>query len=169
MKTEKSWESNRERMPCSSELHVKVSDLMTRNVITIDSEATVKEAVDIMNKHEIGCLIVLTDGKTDGIMTERDILKRFVGLNRDASETKVKDIMSRPIWAVGPNEDIEAALKHMLNAKIKKLPVVEDGRLLGLLTLTDIARFQPTLLEKFREPIEQTPKRIKRIIDLYIS
>jgi CBS domain-containing protein len=169
LKTEKSRESNQEKMAYSSELPIKVSDLMTRKVITINAGATVKEAVDVMNKHEIGCIIVLTDGKADGIMTERDILKRFVSLNRDADKTKVKEIMSRPIWVIGPNENVEIALEHMLNVKIKKLPVVEDERLLGLLTLTDIASFQPTLLAKFRELIEQTPKRIKRIVDSYIS
>jgi predicted transcriptional regulator len=169
LKTGKSWALNREKTAYGSELPIKVSDLMTRNVITISSEATVKEAVDVMNEYEIGCIIVLIDRKAGGIVTERDILKRFVGLNRDADKTKVKEIMSRPIWIIGPNEDVETALRHMLNAKIKKLPVVEDGRLLGLLTLTDIARFQPTLLAKFRESIEQTPKRIKRIVDSYIS
>ena len=155
----------------NSLLPIKVADLMIKNVIAVDSKATIREAANLMNKFEIGCLIVLTNGKVDGIVTERDILKRVVGENRDVDKTAIKEIMSRPVWVIEPNAELETALQHMLKIKIKKLPVVENGKLIGLLTLTDIARFQPELLNKFKKLIVEghTPRRIQRVVNCYIS
>ncbi|MFQ5836779.1 MAG: cyclic nucleotide-binding/CBS domain-containing protein [Candidatus Bathyarchaeia archaeon] len=150
---------------------VKVAHVMVKQVIAANSDLTVREAVNLMNKFEIGCLIVLTNGKVNGIVTERDILKRVIGNSRDVNKTKIKEIMSRPVLVIEPNAELETALKHMLRMKIKKLPVVEKGTLVGLVTLTDIARFQPKILNKFKKLLvgEQTPKRIQRVANCYIS
>lgn len=154
-------------------LSAKVEDVMIREVIVIDSEATVRQAVDSMNKYEIGCLVVLEKGKVVGIVTERDILKRVIGKSIDVEETKIKEIMSQPVWVVDPNTDLETALHNMLRHKIKKLPVVKEkeDRLIGFLTLTDIARFQPKLLSKCKELLVKgkTPKRIQKVVDRYKS
>lgn len=130
---------------------IKVADVMTKKVIAVDSAVTVREAVDLMNNYEIGCLVVLAKGGVDGIVTERDILKRVVGEDRDANRTRIKEIMSRSVWVVDPDTELETALQTMITQKIKKLPVVKGGLLAGLLTLTDIARFQPKLANKFKE------------------
>jgi len=152
-------------------LPIKVADVMIKEVIAIDSDATVREAVNLMNKFEIGCLIVLTNSRVDGIVTERDVLKRVIGNNRHVDKTKIREIMSRPVWVVNPNTELETALQNMLSQKIKKLPVVKEGRLIGLVTLTDIARFQPELLNKFKKLLvkEQTPRRIQKVFERYIS
>jgi len=151
-------------------LAVKVCDVMTKQVIAVDSDETVKKAVDLMNEREIGCILVLTRSKVDGIVTERDILKRVIGDKKDAETVKIREIMSRPIWTIEPDADLETALKHMLRLKIKKLPVVTKGTLVGLLTLTDIAHFQPALLKKFKKLLtgEQIPVRMQRVIQCYI-
>lgn len=155
----------------ASLLPIQVADVMTKQVVAVDSEATVREAVGLMNKFEIGCLIILTSDKVDGIVTERDILKRVVGDNKDADKTRIKEIMSKPVWIIEPNAELETALKNMLRMKIKKLPVVENGKLVGLLTLTDIARFQPELLSKFKKILMegQSPRRIQKVVNYYIS
>lgn len=150
---------------------VKVADVMVKEVIAVDSVVTVREAVDLMNNYEIGCLVVLTGSRVDGIVTERDILKRVIGKSRDVNKTKIKEVMSRPVWVVSPNTELETALHTMLTRKIKKLPVVKEDRLIGLLTLTDIARFQPKLLNKFKNLLVkgETPRRIQKVVDCYIS
>jgi len=150
---------------------VRVADVMVKEVIAVDSVVTVREAVDLMNNYEIGCLVVLTGSRVDGIVTERDILKRVIGKSRDVNKTKIKEVMSRPVWVVSPNTALETALHTMLTRKIKKLPVVKEGRLIGLLTLTDIARFQPKLLNKFKTLLVkgETPRRIRKVVDCYIS
>lgn len=151
-------------------LTLKVVDVMIREVITIDENATVKEAADIMNKFEIGCLIAIKKGKAVGIITERDLLKRVISELKDANKTKVKDVMSSPLVVVEPNMDLEEAVKLMFQMKIKKLPVVDGKRLVGLISLTDIARFQPQMIKILKQlsTRQAPPKSIKKVIDYYV-
>ncbi len=137
-------------------------------------DATVKEAVEIINKHEIGCLIVTKNGKTIGIMTERDILKRIIPKSKNPEKTKVSEIMSTPLIVGGPDMYIEDAARLMFKKDIKKLPIMEDGKLVGLLTFSDIARIVHTqpLAKVIRELNKKgwlPPKRMKQVIDLYIT
>jgi len=151
-------------------MSLKVEDVMVKEVITIDENLTVKEAAGIMNKFEIGCLIAVRKGKAMGIITERDLLKRVVAEAKDATETKVKDIMSSPLVVVEPSMELEDAVKMMFQMKIKKLPVVEGKRLVGLVSLTDIARFQPQMITILKQLAKRqaAPKSMKKVIDYYI-
>jgi CBS domain-containing protein len=123
-----------------------------------------------MNKFEIGCLIAIRKGKAMGILTERDILKRIVAGARDAAKTKVKDVMTSPLVVVEPSMDLGEAVKLMFQMKIKKLPVVDGKRLIGLVSLTDIARFQPQMIKILKQlAARQTaPKSMKKVIDYYV-
>jgi len=151
-------------------MSLKVEDVMVKEVITIDDQSTVKEAADIMNKFEIGCLIAVLKGKAVGIVTERDILKRVVAEGKDAEKTKVKDVMTSPLVVVEPKMELEEAVKMMFQMKIKKLPVVEGKRLVGLVTLTDIARFQPQMMKILKQlaTMQAAPKSMKKVIDYYV-
>lgn len=153
-----------------SGVSLKVEDVMVKEVITIDENATVKEAAEVMNKFEIGCLIAIRKGKAMGIITERDLLKRVVADAKDANKTKVKDVMSSPLVVVEPNMDLEEAVKLMFQMKIKKLPVVDGKRLVGLISLTDIARFQPQMIRILKQLAmrQTTPKSMKKVIDYYV-
>lgn len=116
----------------------EVKNFMVTNVITVSAEATVWEAVGLMNQHEIGCLIVMKKAEPVGIVTERDMLKRVLAKLKDPEQIKVSEIMSRPLVAAKPQMDIEDAAGIMLKRGIKKLPVVKNGHLVGLVTLTDL-------------------------------
>jgi len=153
-----------------SSMSLKVEDAMVKEVMTIDENSTVKEAAEIMNKFEIGCLIAIRKGKAMGIITERDILKRVVAEAKDSTKTKVKDIMSSPLVVVEPNMDLEEAVRLMFQMKIKKLPVVDEKRLVGLVTLTDIARFQPQMIKILKQLAmrQAAPKSMKKVIDYYV-
>lgn len=153
-----------------SRLSLKVADVMVREVITIDENSTVREAAEVMNKFEIGCLIAVRKGKAVGIITERDLLKRVVAEAKDVNKTRVKDVMSSPLVVVEPEMDLEEAVKLMFQMKIKKLPVVEEKRLVGLVSLTDIARFQPQMIKILKQlAMRQTaPKSMKKVIDYYV-
>lgn len=127
---------------------LKVEDMMVKNVITIEYDSSVKQAAESMNKYEIGCLIVCKKGDAVGIVTERDLLKRVVAKARDVKTTRVKEIMSSPLITVKPATEVEDAVGLMFQSKIKKLPVISDGKHpIGLVTSTDIARFQPYLMK----------------------
>ena len=151
-------------------LSLKVEDVMVREVITIDENSKVKEAAEVMNKFEIGCLIAVRKGKAIGMITERDLLKRIVAEARDATETEVKDVMSPPLVVVEPSVELEEAVKLMFQMKIKKLPVVDGKRLVGLITLTDIARFQPQMIKLLKQLAQRqaAPKSMKKVIDYYV-
>jgi CBS domain-containing protein len=149
---------------------LKVEDVMTRDVITIDEHATVKEAAEIMDKNEISCLIALRKGRAIGIITERDLLKRIIVEAKNPEKTKVGKVMSSPLEVVPVGTDLEKALRLMFRKKIKKLPVVDKENLLGVVSLTDVARCQPamiTLLKSFAAA-RDTPKSMKKILNYYI-
>ena len=114
---------------------------MIRNVITLQANATVHEAVKLLNKHKIGCLVVLNDnGQIAGIVTERDLLERVLESCRNPKQTRVSEIMTRNVITGTPNMDVFEATRMMFKLKVKKLPVTENNRLVGIVTLTDIAR-----------------------------
>jgi CBS domain-containing protein len=151
-------------------MSLKVEDAMVDDVVTIEADATVKKAVDLMNKHEIGCLIVVRSGKAVGIVTERDMLSRVLGMARDPERTKVSDIMTSPLVVADPQMDLEEAARLMFKMKVKKLPVVSKGDLVGLLTLTDVARFQPQIIKILKRMYvkSQPPKRMQKVVDYYV-
>ena len=151
-------------------LPLKVRDVMVREVITVDENSTVKEAVDIMNEFQIGSLIVLEKGKAIGIVTERDFLRRVIGEGKDAKNTRVGEIMTTPLVVVEPSTDLEEAVKLMFQRKIKKLAVVDGKKLVGVVTLTDIARFQPQMIKMLKQLTtkQAVPKSMQKVIDFYI-
>jgi CBS domain-containing protein len=157
------------------EADVDVEEIMVEDVLKIDGNATVKEAVDMMNLYEIGCLIVPGEGKVGGIVTERDVLKRVVGKSKDASKTKVSAIMSRPVITVGPNMYVEDAAKLMFKRNIKKLPIEKEGQVIGIITLTDVARvasMEPQIakaIDDLRNNGWLPSKRMQKVVDFYIA
>ena len=121
-------------------MSLKLEDVMVKDLIGIEVKVSVKKAVELMNEYEIGCLIVMKRGKLAGIVTERDMVKRILLESKDPEKIKVNEIMSKPVIVGKPQMSIEDAVKLMFNRNIKKLPVVDDNHLVGLVTLTDLVR-----------------------------
>jgi CBS domain-containing protein len=112
--------------------------IMVKNVITVEPNATVKNAVKLMNAHEITCVVVVNHEKPIGIVTEQDMVRRVIHKSRIPEKTRVSDIMSKPLIVATPNMHAQEASKLMLERNIRRLPVVENERLIGLVTLTDL-------------------------------
>jgi len=157
-------------------MFLTVKDVMVKKVIAIDSDQTVKNAAILMSKHGIGCCIVSKNDKIVGILTERDILTRLVAVAGDPDKTTVSEIMSEPAIVVEPSLALDEAVKLMFVHRIKKLPVVKrsknQGKLVGLVTLTDIARVHPQLIKTLKELFEMIkenpPRSIDKVIRYYI-
>jgi CBS domain-containing protein len=151
-------------------MSLNVEDVMVEEVVTVEADATVQKAVDLMNKHEIGCLIVVLREKPVGIITERDMLTRVLAKSKDPEKIKVSEIMSAPLIVGKPEMEVENAVKLMFKTKIKKLPVVQRGRLIGLVTLTDLTRFQPHMIKILKKlsVAELPPKRLQKVVDYYV-
>ncbi len=141
----------------------EIRDIMIQDVKTASIEDTVLRAAEIMNRNEIGCIIVTDDGKPAGILTERDILKRVVFKRRDPEKTRVCEVMSKPLVTVKPHITITRAAQIMIKAKIKKLAVTNADHLVGILSLTDLM----PLLESQKVSLKGAPKRVKKIFEIY--
>ncbi|RLI09371.1 signal transduction protein [Candidatus Bathyarchaeota archaeon] len=123
-----------------------VRDIMARNVKTVRTDDTVLEAVSKMNKFRIGSVIVTNNGRPVGIITERNILQRIVEPGFDPAVVRAKDIMSSPLITIDPNAAVEEAAQIMARKQIKKLPVVENDKVVGIISTSDIVRTSPTQL-----------------------
>lgn len=150
-------------------MSLEVKDIMIDKVFAIEVDASLTDAVKLMNRHEIGCLIVMKNGKPVGIVTERDFLKRIVAESEELKKVKVKEVMSKPLVTGKPGMEIEDAARLMFQKKIKKLPLVKNGRLLGLVTLTDLLRIQPQLIRMYKIfTSDLAPRRMKKVFDYYL-
>lgn len=148
---------------------IQTRDIMVSKVITTKRDSTVEEAVKLMNEHEIGCLIVTENNKPIGIITERDLLKRILAKTQDLKKIRVEEVMSTPLISVEPNVEIGDASRLMFQKNIKKMPIVKKGKLLGLVTLTDILRIQPQLIKMYKIfSTDLAPRRIKKVFDYYL-
>ncbi|MEE8167512.1 MAG: CBS domain-containing protein [Candidatus Hydrothermarchaeales archaeon] len=117
-----------------------VQEAMTKDVVTINSTASISGTATLMGEKRIGGVVVVEDGKPVGILTERDILTKVVGVAKDAAKMQVKDVMSFPLKTIDPKERLERATQAMTDAKIRRLAVIEDQRLVGIVTAADIVR-----------------------------
>jgi CBS domain-containing protein len=137
-----------------------VKEVMNRNVKTVRPEDTVKDAAKIMNEHRIGSLVVVSGtGEVVGILTERDILADVVATGKSADEVKISDIMTPNIVTITPDKTLEEAADVMTENKIKKLPVVHEGRLVGIITATDLIAYEKDLIKKISVLLAASPMK----------
>jgi len=130
-----------------------VRDFMSKDVKTVRTDDTVRDAVRKMNKFRISSIIVTQGKRPVGIITERDILERIVEPCMEPTAITAKEIMSSPVIFTSPEVSIEDAARLMASKKIKKLAVIENGKLVGIVTSMDLMRASPKLIsltEEFR-------------------
>ena len=116
-----------------------VRDTMTENPRSINASASVVEAARLMREEHIGSLPITDDEKLVGMITDRDITTRVVAEAADPTSTSVEDVYSRDLVSVEPDEDLDEALQLMARHQVRRLPVVENGRLVGIVAQADIA------------------------------
>lgn len=120
-----------------------ILDVKGREVLTIDGSATVIEAVKAMVEGNVGALIVTEAGRLDGIVTERDYLRRVTLEGRDEQTTPVRDIMTSPFVYVSPEASIDECMAIMTARRVRHLPVLSDDRdLAGIISIGDVVKFQ---------------------------
>ena len=120
---------------------MKVKECMCSNVITAKENDNICCAAKLMKENDIGCLPVCDEtNKVLGFITDRDIVLRGIAENKDCSQTKVKDLMVKNIIKTTPDTEIEDASKIMEENQIRRIPVIENERIVGILSIGDIAR-----------------------------
>jgi CBS domain-containing protein len=134
---------------------VKVEDLLARKpraLYAIGPDEPVLEAIRMMAEHGIGAVLVLRDGAITGIVSERDYARKVVLRGRASNETPVGEIMSSPVVTVSPSDDLDHCMRLMTERRIRHLPVVADGRVVGMLSIGDLVK---AVIDEQRRTIEQ--------------
>ena len=146
------------------ETGIKVGDMMTRNVIKVSPETTVKECVKKLFSMKASNFVVEKKDKLVGIITKRDLLWS-IARSKNPGDVKVKEIMTKKVRTIKPEVDLYKASILMKKTKIKKLPVVENNKVIGFLTMKDIVRFEPQLFEHIAEAmrIREESEKLKRL------
>jgi CBS domain-containing protein len=130
---------------------MKINEIMKQSVVSVMPEDTALTASRLLSRHNIGSLPVCTgDGRLQGIVTDRDIVLRCVASGRNPETTPVSDIMSTNVVSVSPTDEVSTAASLMSNEKIRRLPVVDKGRVAGMLSLGDIAKSRSFNMEAAR-------------------
>lgn len=139
---------------------MELRKIMVKEVKTVPMDTSVQKAVEIMNKNRINCLVVTYEKRVAGIITERDLLERVLEKGKDPKALKVSEIMTRQVLVGKPTMKLIEASKFMFEKKVKKLPIMENDQLVGIVTLTDIARV--TCVD------EETMKLIKNLSNMHM-
>lgn len=130
---------------------MKVSELMTDSTVSVTPEESAGLAARLLSRHNIGSLPVCDEnGRVHGVITDRDIVTRCVAAGDDPENTPVGDLMTRGVISVNPGEDAERAAELMGRGQVRRLPVTENGRLVGMISLGDIAQTAALTVETAR-------------------
>ncbi len=119
---------------------MKVRELMTTEPVTVEPKATLGEVATLMKQEDCGSLPVVEGGRLVGIVTDRDIVVRGVATGKDPKTQRVSEVMSADPVTIGPENDVGDAEKKMSDRQIRRLPVVEGGKLVGIIVTAQIAR-----------------------------
>ena len=126
---------------------MQVKNAMNTKVVVANKDISVKEAARIMAKLRIGSLVILEDEKIIGIITESDIIRKIVATGNDSAGTLIEQVMTKDVVTVDAEKDLGDACQLMVDHEIKRLPVLQDGKLVGIITTTDIIAVEPKLIE----------------------
>ena len=127
---------------------MKVSDIMTKNVIKVSPEESVEVAARALTHYNIGALPVCKeDGKVCGMVTDRDLVTRCMAANMPASSTSVWQVMTSQVMSVHPDTDAAVAAHLMGRQQVRRLPVMENGKLCGMISLGDIACREESVMD----------------------
>lgn len=126
---------------------LRVAEAMRTNIVVTDENASIAEASLSMRKKEEGCAIVLREGQILGIITERDVTWKVAGNGLDPTKVKVAEIMTKPLITIDPDADLTEAAKIMRKHKIRRLAVIREGNLRGVITAADISRNLETYVD----------------------
>ena len=135
----------------------QIRDIMQKNVITIEHDKTAYDAECLISEKDISFLVIIKDHLPNGVITESDFVKRLTARDKKASEVIISEIMSNKFRCVNPEPEIEDAIQKMLNNNIRRLLILDDAKLVGVLTQTDLTEFLRNKLL-----VDQTIKNIQK-------
>jgi len=134
-----------------TDITISVKEAMNTDLKTVGPDASSYDAARTLKKNNIGCLIIVEKGAPIGIVSERDICYRVVAANKMPKDVKIKEIMSSPLVTIDSRKTITDASELMVKKNIRRLPVVEKGKLVGIITAKNILQISPKMIEILKE------------------
>ncbi|MBC5788350.1 CBS domain-containing protein [Clostridium facile] len=119
-----------------------IKDVMSRHIAIVGEETTIADTAVLMEEYDIGVVPVVEQKQLLGVVTDRDIVLRCVAKGKDITQTKVKEVMSKNMVSVSPDQPLDMALQAMAGRQVKRLAVTDQGKLAGVISLSDIARIR---------------------------
>jgi len=121
-------------------------DIMSKKLVTLDSTVSVAEVAKIMYKNNVSCIVLTKDDKSQGIVTERDLLSKVIIPNKKSSELMASEIMTTPIIDVSSHTHVDEIAQKMIDRKIRRVIVIDKGHPLGIITVTDFVKHLYTII-----------------------
>ncbi|HLI46245.1 MAG TPA: CBS domain-containing protein [Geobacterales bacterium] len=132
---------------------ILVEEIMNDKPVCVDKSINISTLADMMSKKNVEAVIIVENDEPIGIVTEKDLLTKVLAKKLNPEDTKAEDIMSSPVITISPTEDIITAMKKMLSYNVRRLIVTNGKKVIGLITVSDILRITPSLLEIMKEKL----------------
>ena len=133
---------------------MSVRNLMIKDVISISSAASIKDVADLMLSKSVGSVIILENSEPIGIVTEGDLIRRIIAQSKDPNKTTAKEIMTQPLITIGPNASIGEVEEIMARHGIERLPVIEGGKLVGIIAEQELTEWHAKEYEKVKRKLK---------------
>ncbi len=133
---------------------MSVRSLMIKDVIFISSNASVKDVADLMLEKSVGSIIILENDEPIGIVTEGDLVRLVIAQGKDPNNTNVKEVMAHPLITIGPNASVGEVGETMARHGIERLPVIEDGKLIGIIAEQELTQWHAKEFEKVKRKLK---------------
>lgn len=142
------------------EVKMPVKEIMTRDVVTVDINNNVPQLAQHMLNYKVGSVIITDKEQPVGIVTERDIVKKIVSKNLRPDDISIKELMTTPLISIPSTEDVTETMHRMVKMEIRRLPVVENGKLVGIITDTDLLAISAEMGSIFSDLITMHREKI---------
>ena len=134
---------------------MRVKDCMCKKVVRATSDTTLNEIAKLMQENDVGCVPICNqENNVIGFVTDRDIITRCVATNKNCSQTKVSDIMTTNVIKTTPDTELDSATETMSHNQIRRLPVIENNQIVGMLTIGDLAQSQKVQPQEVGDTME---------------
>jgi CBS domain-containing protein len=140
---------------------MKIRDVMTTDIRSAELDTSIETVAAIMRDEDVGAVPILDDGELCGILTDRDIVVRCIAQGQDPAETTVEEILSENLKTISPNQDTQEAARLMAELQIRRLPVVERGELVGMISIGDLAVKSDTDENRIGRTLEDVSEGVK--------
>ncbi len=144
---------------------IQISEIMSPKPVLVNAGSTITKAAEIMGQFQVGSLVVMEREKIVGLMTAHDVIFKVVAKSKDPSTSIVDEVMSKRVISISPEKTVQDAMQIINENDIKQMPVTQMGKLVGFITMKDILRIEPTLMDMAIDTIRSEEHKRKEYLE----